>query len=355
MHWNDNACRFLFPQNATQPLALSILDSMSSHRTGPTVAQLGEAGILQILQRSYAGFLSADGVVGIGDDAAVIPAPRGNFVIATDAMNEGHHFMRRWPSGIIDDGYSTGWKLAAQNLSDMNAMGAVTSSLNISLAMPRNTPVTWVAQFGRGIANACRYLGAHETVIAGGDLTGADTLATAITATANLIDQPVLRTAHHDVTGFHLIHTGHAGVAAAGLTVASRGQRENLSRAELIALRGFLRPRPRLDQGPRVATTVAAMMDVSDGLLTDADRIATANGLHAAIDPDWVAATASQLRPVAEHYEVDPTRWVLTGGEDYGLLAVLDPALDLPTGWDIIGTLVTQPQSRPDVTGWEHF
>ena len=320
-----------------------------------TVGELGEAGILELLRGSYRGWTTAPGVVGPGDDAAVIPAPGGKFVIATDAMNEGHHFLRSWPSGVIDTGYSTGWKLAAQNLSDMSAMGAVPSAVSISLAMPKNTPASWVAHFGRGIANACRWLGAPQTVISGGDLTRAETIATSITATANLVDKPVLRTADEDVTGYQLIHTGNVGLAAAGFAVASHPEPRPLYRAEIRALRGFLRPRPPLSQGPKVVGKVSAMMDVSDSILTDADRLATANGLHAHIDPDWTNRKAAKLADIAERYEADANQWVLTGGEDYGLLAVLNPALEVPAGWDVIGYLTTELQQRPEVTGWDHF
>ena len=327
----------------------------SSPQHNTTVGELGEAGILELLTRSYRGFTAGDGVIGLGDDAAVIPAPKGNFVIATDAMNEGHHFLRSWPSGITDNGYSTGWKLAAQNLSDMNAMGAIPSAVSVSLAMPKDTPAKWVAHFGRGIVNACRWLGAPQTIISGGDLTRADTIATSITATANLVGKPVLRTSDHDVTGFHLIHTGNVGWAAAGFAAASQENPSTLSREAVHAVRSFFRPRPPLDRGPKVAGVVSAMMDVSDSILTDADRLAAANALYAAIDDGWVESKAAALRFVADKYDADPRDWVLTGGEDYGLLAVLDPALPVPAGWQIIGKLTTEPQERPTVTGWDHF
>ena len=320
-----------------------------------TVGELGEAGILQLLHTSYQGLTTGEGVIGPGDDAAVIPAPGGKFVIATDAMNEGHHFLRDWPSGVTDNGYSTGWKLAAQNLSDMNDMGAVASSVSVSLAMPTTTPAAWVFHFGRGIANACHWLGAPQTVISGGDLTRADTLATAITATANLVADPVLRTASEDLAGFQLIHTGNVGMSHAGFMVASQGDRNQLRRDELQALRLFLRPRPPLDQGPQVAGIVSAMMDVSDSIYTDADRLATANNLYAHIDPDWVAHKSARVQSIADRYDADATQWVLTGGEDYGLLAVLNPERDLPAGWEIIGQLTNEPQQRPEITGWDHF
>lgn len=320
-----------------------------------TVGQLGEDGILALLNASFAEFSTGEGVLGPGDDAAIIPAPKGNFVISTDAMNEGHHFLRTWPSGIIDNGYSTGWKLVAQNISDMNAMGAVTSAINISLAMPKDTSTAWVSRFGQGIANACRWLGAQQTIISGGDLTRADTISTVITATGNLVGEPTLRTADQDVEGFCLIHTGNVGTSAAGLAVATDGDVENLSRDELRVLRLFLRPRPHLSKGPAITGTVAAMMDISDSLLTDADRLAAANNLYAAIDEEWVDSKAATLQPVADTYNVDPRDWVLTGGEDYGLLAVLDPTLPVPAGWEAIGQLTREPQARPTVTGWDHF
>lgn len=327
----------------------------SAHRIDTTVGELGEDGILAVLQTHFAPYATGEGVLGPGDDAAIIPAPNGNFVMSTDAMNEGHHFLRQWASGIIDDGYSTGWKLVAQNISDMNAMGAVASAINLSLAMPQDTPVAWVSLFGRGIANACRWLGAGQTIISGGDLTRADTLATVITATGNLAGQAALRTADHDVTGFQLIHTGNVGTAAAGLAVALGADIQTLCRQEIQALRLFLRPRPHLSAGPAVAGTVSAMMDVSDGILTDADRLAAANQLHAYIDPTWTERKAAPLAAVAEKYDADPREWVLTGGEDYGLLAVLDPRIPVPKGWDVIGKLTTEPQERPDITGWDHF
>lgn len=335
---------------------LSILESMpSTHRQDLTVGELGEAGILELLNASFAAYSTGEGVLGPGDDAAIIPAPQGNFVISTDAMNEGHHFLRTWPSGVIDDGYSTGWKLVAQNLSDINAMGAVPSAVSLSLSMPKSTPAHWVSKFGQGMVGACRWLGADHTVVSGGDLTRADTLGAALTVTGNLEGLPTLRTARANVTGYLLIHTGNVGHSAAGFTVASHGNRNHFSRAEIAVLRTFLRPRPPLVAGPDIARYVSAMMDVSDSILTDADRLAAANGLHATIDPRWVESKAAPLQAIADTYNMDPKDWVLTGGEDYGLLAALNPDLPIPQGWDVIGGLTTVPQERPEVTGWDHF
>ena len=337
-------------------LNLSILERMpSTHTRDITVGQLGEAGILELLNASFARYATGEGVLGPGDDAAIIPAPRGNFVISTDAMNEGHHFLRTWPSGIVDNGFSTGWKLVAQNVSDMNAMGAVTSAISLSLSMPQDTPAHWVTKFGQGIIAALYWLGAEDTIVSGGDLSRADNLGVALTTTGSSVAAPTLRKAAENVEGFHLIHSGNVGYSGAGLTVASQGDRGDLSREELAALRLFFRPRPQLAAGPAVVGIVSAMMDVSDSLLTDADRLASANGLNAAIDQDWVDQRAKPLSLIAQKYGVDPRDWVLTGGEDYGLLAVLNPDVAVPAGWEIIGRLTSEPQERPTVTGWDHF
>ena len=103
-------------------------------------------------------------------------------------------------------------------------------AINISLAMPKDTTAAWVSRFGQGIANACRYLNAGQTIISGGDLTRADTISVVITATGNLVGEPTLRTANHDVEGFNLIHTGNVGASAAGLAVALHGNAHDLSR-----------------------------------------------------------------------------------------------------------------------------
>src|SRR5699024_10368947 len=142
-----------------------------------------------------------------------------NFVIATDVVNEGHHFLDHWPCGVVDIGYSSRWKLVARNISDMNTMGAITTVINISLAVSENTPDHWVGNFGGGIANACYWLGAQQIVSSGGDLTRADSIATAITTTGDLLGEPVLRKAASHVDGFLLIHTGNVGTAAAGFVV----------------------------------------------------------------------------------------------------------------------------------------
>lgn len=385
---------------------------------GLTVGGLGEAGILRILNRRFAAVPAADdwpeGTVGPGDDAAVVAAPDGRFVITTDAMAQDRDFRMAWPAaaagrgaarqagesgGSFAGGYSTGWKAAAQNLSDVNAMGATPSGLLLALTMPATTSVAWIDGLAAGLAGAVIHLGAHRCRVVGGDLGADDRITLAVTATGDLAGRPAVRRvlsggphppkADGDA-GLDLVLCGRAGWAAAGLDVLDTGREDLLRRlgaaqqaglpgarrAAAVAAAAQLRPRPPLGAGRRAAAAGAlAMMDVSDGLLKDAGRLAAANGLRAELDPDWVRSEARVLAPLAQALGRDAEEWVCAGGEDYGLLAAVPadassgPAM--PAGFRRIGRLVGPGQTpsrdqspstgrtRTDTAGgsdgWDHF
>lgn len=372
-------------------------------RARQTVGGLGESGILRILNRRFAAVPAAgdwpEGTVGPGDDAAVVAAPDGRFVITTDAMAQDRDFRLDWPAvhGVTFDGhgfaggYSTGWKATAQNLSDINAMGGEPSGLLLALTMPPTTPVTWIDGLAAGLAGAVRHLGATHCRIVGGDLGSDDRITVAVTATGDLDGRPavlrILPPAAHAVTvDLDLVLCGRAGWAAAGLDVLEtpRGrldallraaeQAEHVEEAEhgvrrlaALAAAAQLRPRPVLGAG-RVAAEAGAlaMMDVSDGVLKDAGRLATANGLRAELDPDWVRREASVLVPLARALDLENAqrtaeRWVSAGGEDYGLLAALPGGAAVPVGFRRIGRLVAESgataawENGGSAGGWDHF
>ncbi|MFB2571173.1 thiamine-monophosphate kinase [Micrococcus sp. IITD107] len=347
--------------------------------TSPTVSGLGEAGILQVLHRRFRTVPAAqdwpEGSLGPGDDAAVVPAPDGRFVISTDAMAQDRDFRLVWPSGAVDSGYSTGWKAAAQNLSDINAMGARASSLLLALTMPGHTPVRWLDRFAAGIAGAVHHLGADTCRIAGGDLGGDDRITVCVTVTGDLDGRRAVRRTipreHRGGTGpLDLALCGRAGWAAAGLSVLQT-PRTDLDRAldrtgaHRLAARAAaaqLRPRPILTAGPSAAAHGAlAMLDVSDGLVRDAGRLGSANGLAVELDEEWVRGQAAELAPLAFALGEDARDWVRTGGEDYGLLAVFTGGAALPSGFTRVGRLVapggtSQSLNPPGARiGWDHF
>lgn len=378
-----------------------------------TVGGLGEAGILRILNRRFAAVPAAgdwpEGTVGPGDDAAVVAAPDGRFVITTDAMAQDRDFRMAWPAadprgssagagGGFAGGYSTGWKAAAQNLSDVNAMGGDPSGLLLALTMPPTTPVEWIDGLAAGLAGAVIHLGADRCRVVGGDLGSDDRITLAVTATGDLAGRPAVRRtlstggfggpgrggsvrppADGGDPGLDLVLCGRAGWAAAGLDVldtrreellcrlgaAERAGDSGVRRTAALASSAQLRPRPPLGAGRRAAESGAlAMMDVSDGLLKDAGRLAAANGLRAELDADWVRSEARALEPLARTLDRDAEDWVSAGGEDYGILAVKPAGTGVPAGFRRVGRLVGRLPGGPagpeqDTAqapgGWDHF
>ncbi|WP_434056309.1 thiamine-phosphate kinase [Georgenia wangjunii] len=315
-------------------------------------------------------------LVPTGDDAAVIAAPDGRFVVSTDVLVEDRHFRRAW--GTAED---VGWRAAMQNLADIAAMGARPVSMVVGLVLPADLPVDWVLGLARGLAQACAPLGVG---VDGGDLSSGESIVVAVTVHGDLGGrEPVLRRGARP--GDVVAHAGVLGHAAAGLalltastgsgwgteggagsgggTEAGAGERH----ARLVA--DFLRPRPPLAGGPAAADAGAsAMMDVSDGLLRDAGRLARASGVLLDLDPleTSVPDDLAVLEPVAHDLGLSARDWVLTGGEDHGLLATFPRSAALPPGFRRIGEVRAVGAGEPAVLvgghapttgslGWDHF
>ena len=317
--------------------------------------------------------------VGTGDDCAVVSFTDARTVVSTDVLVEGHHFRTEWSTGR-----DVGERAAAQNLADAAAMGARPVALVVGLVMPPTTPVTWVRDFAQGLAQGCELCGAG---VVGGDLSGGESLVVSVTVLGDLEGRaPVLRSGARP--GDLVVYAGTLGRSAAGLALLSAGkqtaaeQYRDLSQVR-DCLAAFRAPTPALVAGPALADAGAtSMMDVSDGLLRDAGRIARASGVVIGLDdPDDLPDT-SFLEPVAALVADDAgpaaralaRSWLLTGGEDHGMLATFptDAAERLPEGVRGIGRVLDleAPQSRalghrPGVllggepaqesAGWDHF
>ncbi|WP_250448113.1 thiamine-monophosphate kinase, partial [Actinotalea sp. C106] len=158
-------------------------------------------------------------------------------------------------------------------------------------------------------------------------------------------------------------HSGSLGRSAAGLALLSAGRAEEVGCADLV--QGYLRPVSPLATAVSAARAGAsAMLDVSDGLLRDAGRIARASGVVIDLVAPGLALAREldALSPAASALGVDPLAWLLTGGEDHGFLATF-PSADLPEGFVPVGRVrrghptVLVDGGPPPVagTGWDHF
>lgn len=348
--------------------------------SGPTVADLGEDALLaRVFPLLPVGAWTR---LGPGDDAAVVAAPDGQVVVTTDVLVEGRHFRLDWSSGE-----DVGWRAAVQNLADVAAMGAAPTALVVALAVPSSTPVAWVEGLSGGLAAACP----DGVGVVGGDLSGGEQVVVSVTAFGDLGGRaPVLRSGARP--GDVVAHAGVRGRSAAGYAWlaagrevpgpdlgdpagspraddASRVGTGDLAAAVTAVVRGFRCPVSPLASGPAAAEAGAsAMLDVSDGLLRDAGRLARASGVVIDLDPPEVvfAEDLSALGPVAAALGADARAWVLGGGEDHGLLATFPADAEPPAPFRRIGrvhaagaqpagsvTVAGRPPSAP--VGWDHF
>jgi thiamine-monophosphate kinase len=234
-----------------------------------------------------------------GDDAAVTRA-RPFAVTSIDTLVDGVHF-RRATHSLRD----IGWKALATALSDLAAMGADVGEAYVSVVLPDDLdePIELV----RGMEELAAECGA---TIAGGDVVHGPVLVltVAVTGWADNEDELVGRDGARpgDLVGV----TGELGGSEAGRRALDDGD------AESEAARRHLRPRPLLEAGRALAAAGAtAMIDLSDGLATDAGHVAERSGVELRVRLDDVPRAAGADAEQA-----------VTGGDDYELLVTVPPA-----------------------------
>jgi thiamine-monophosphate kinase len=268
------------------------------------------------------------GALGLRDDCALIEIGDETLVINKDMMAEDTHFL---PSADLGD---VAWKLVALNLSDIASKGAEPIGVLLGYALGGEGDT----RFLEGLADA---LTEYNVPLLGGDTiatTGASTFC--ITAIGRATHTPVpSRTSAQ--AGEALFVTGPLGRAMLGFE-GDPAHRE-----------AFNRPRPRVAEGMALAPYVGAMMDISDGLLLDAYRMAEASDVTVIIDP--------QLVPVAQADRFDDCiRW----GDDYELLFSASYDAELPIDAVRIGLIEEAGDAAmmlgasafndPDALGYRH-
>ncbi|MDY6051094.1 MAG: thiamine-phosphate kinase [Rothia sp. (in: high G+C Gram-positive bacteria)] len=302
-------------------------------------------------------------VLGPGDDSAVLDLRGGLTVMSTDTQTENQDFRQHWPSGYSTGGYEVGWKAATQNLADIAAMGATPITLLVSLTLTPDTPTSWVQDFARGITESCTAQGASTCTIAGGDMGSGSEISVTVTA-VGLTDRPITRSGAQP--GEAIVFAGALGIAAAGLALLD-SQPFTATQELSTCVLAQQRPRSPLALGASAAPYLTSLMDVSDGLVRDSGRIAAASGVALDLNSAALAPWAQKVHPAAalltggqpERAEAQALRWVLTGGEDHGLLGTCPPE-QIPPGFTRIGTVQTGDGITLDgrtytAKGWDHF
>ncbi|ACQ79853.1 thiamine-monophosphate kinase [Beutenbergia cavernae DSM 12333] len=326
---------------------------------GAVVGDLDETGLLELITRRLPH--ASHTLLGPGDDAAVVAAPDGRVVVTTDVLVEDHHFRRVWSSGA-----DVGWRAAMQNLADVAAMGARPTGLVVALVLPAATPVGWVTAVADGLAQAC---GPHDVGVVGGDLSAGERIVVAVTAFGDLAGHPPVRR-DGARPGDVVVLAGGLGRSAAGLALLEAARRED-GAPDLEALdddpcvHAYRRPDPPLTAGARAALAGAtSLLDVSDGLVRDAGRLAAASGVVVDLDSAALVGDHDALAPTADALGARAWDWVLGGGEDHALLGTFPPDAAVPEDFRRIGTVHPADDGAPGVrvdgspapvAGWDHF
>lgn len=266
------------------------------------------------------------------DDCAVLEMGSETLVLTHDMMVEGVHFL---PDADMAD---VAWKLVATNLSDLAAKGAEPLGILLGHMLGDDD-----ARFAEGLAEV---LGHYGVPMFGGDtVSGGPPRAFGLTAIGRATYAPVPSRSGAQI-GDAIYLTGQVGAAMMGFEALRDGTDQDST--------AYRRPMARLAEGQALTPLVTAMMDVSDGLLLDAFRMAEASEVSLAIDGKSVPIAAPECR------RLDAMRW----GDDYELLFTAPEGAALPVPATRIGTveprgfvplfLDAEPIANSEGLGWQH-
>ena len=250
----------------------------------------------------------------IGDDAAVVRAS-GCAVTSIDTAIDGVHFR----SGQLT-AEEIGSRAMGSALSDLAAMGASPGEAYLALALAPGTELEYALSLIDGATEAAGSCGA---TIAGGDVSSSPVLAVTVTVVGWCSDPGELVGRDGARPGDLVVVTGALGGSGAGLALLDGGVGESELQPgadELLHAR-YAHPRPRFAAGRALSELGAtAMLDISDGLATDARHLARASGVTLEVELELLPLDAG-VAEVARALGQDPAAFAATAGEDFELCA----------------------------------
>lgn len=254
--------------------------------------------------------------LGIGDDAALVRVGRGReLILTTDLSIEGVHFLHG-----LHPPRSVGHRALARALSDVAAMGGIPRFALLSIAISRRVSTRWVKDFYGGVKALASQTG---VALIGGDtaMVSRQTFADVVVAGEIPPGRALLRSGAR--AGDHVFVSGRPGLSALGLETLKSARQPTGALAG--AVRAHLYPRPRIELGRflREERLASALMDLSDGLSTDLERLCAASGVGAVLWSSRIPAPVS--RPAGSAAAARALDLALNGGEDYELLFTVRP------------------------------
>lgn len=281
----------------------------------------------------------------VGDDCAILRLdPLERLATSMDTLIEGVHF----PTDAFPE--DIGFRAVAVAVSDLAAMGARPIGMTLALTLPEADDF-WLHSFSTGIGAA---VSAFEIPLVGGDTTRGPLSITVQVMGAVPADGALLRSGA--VAGDNVYVSGTVGDAAAALAFMQDTWVPEPVHADYLLSR-FYRPQARLELGLQLLQKASAAIDISDGLVADAQHIADGSGVAIVIEPELLPLSEALL----SHPSLDQARlWALTGGDDYELCFTLPAEMVAPDGCTLVGRVCAGAGVDCGVdidtgTGYRHF
>jgi thiamine-monophosphate kinase len=258
--------------------------------------------------------VGAPGAFGLKDDAALITMDPGfDLVVSNDPVIAGVHFF------ADDAPQDIAWKALAVNVSDLAAKAAEPFAYTMALAFPDAPRRDWMTAFCAGLREAQAAFGC--TLIGGDTDRTTGPLSIGITAVGRIPAGKLVRRNGAKI-GDHVFVTGTIGDAALGLKLRYDVDALNLDEEHRrFLLSRYLRPAPRLAMAPVLRSNASASLDVSDGLLKDAARLAA--GASASLEIASLAIPLSAAARAAFSQNAELMQAIATGGDDYEILCAV--------------------------------
>src|ERR1700730_1668526 len=274
----------------------------------------------RLIERFFRPLARDPEALGLVDDAAVITPPAGaDLVLTTDGVIEGVHFFPDDPADAVAR------KALRANLSDLAAKGAAPLGFLLSLALPAKADEKWLALFAKGLGADAE---AYRWPLLGGDTDHTPGLLSVSISAFGQLPHGTMVKRSGARAGDRIVVTGTIGDAALGLVLRrepARATRAGLSSQESAHLQGrYLLPEPRVALASALRAHASAAIDISDGLAGDLVKLAAVSGGSVRVEAKRLPLSPAAQKMVTAELALLET--VITGGDDYEILATVSPA-----------------------------
>lgn len=276
----------------------------------------------------------------LDDDAAILSPPAGqDLILSKDTMVEGVHF----PMGRIGGGFSE--RLLRTALSDLAAKGARPIGYMLSVAWPKDRDSKWLNGFVRGLHDAQE---SFDCPLIGGDTTSTSGPLVASATVFGVVPSGEMVRRNGAKPGDDVWFTGVLGLAETGLAVVTGQAVDVAPLVRLEAENAYLRPEPRFSFRKTLRRYATASADISDGLLSEAEHIASASRVQIDLDRE-----PTQVAGFGDDYELlftasaESRPHILEGAAQIGLLVTR-------CGRVLTGTGVTIEGEITHTSGYRH-